>query len=59
MLRLMSFLFRDRHGATAIEYALMASLVSIALITAGSQIGGAMGTNFNTLAARVSPNASR
>lgn len=30
---------RDERGATAIEYALIAGLVSIAIVTAATQIG--------------------
>ena len=33
-------LLRDRHGATAVEYALVASLISVAGITAFETLGG-------------------
>jgi pilus assembly protein Flp/PilA len=35
-------MFKDRSGATAIEYALIASLVSVAAIIAFQQLGGSL-----------------
>jgi len=32
----------DRHGATAIEYALIATIISIVIVGAMSQIGGSV-----------------
>ncbi|MBB4868219.1 pilus assembly protein Flp/PilA [Pseudomonas nitritireducens] len=40
--KLKSFL-RDREGATAIEYAVIAGLISIALLTAATPIGTKIG----------------
>lgn len=41
--KLKSF-FHDREGATAIEYAVIAGLISIALLTAAGPIGTKVGT---------------
>jgi len=37
----------DRAGATALEYALIASLISIALIGGASTMGNAINTSMN------------
>lgn len=37
---------RDQSGATAIEYGLMAALVSITIIAAAAKIGGGVQTQF-------------
>jgi Flp pilus assembly pilin Flp len=46
MLHRLRMLFRDRLGATAIEYALIASLISITIIGVVSTIGGTISTQF-------------
>lgn len=55
-----SFL-RDESGATAIEYGLIAALVSVAAISALSAMGGSLNTIFtsvsNTLQTAVTPPA--
>ncbi len=40
----------NRRGATAIEYALIASLISIVIITAVGLIGGSIQNMFNSVA---------
>ncbi|HEY0414490.1 MAG TPA: Flp family type IVb pilin [Allosphingosinicella sp.] len=48
----MSFLrkiLRHRRGATAIEYALIASLIAIAAITAFRNLGGQVNTTFSNV----------
>ena len=42
-------LFRDHRGATAIEYALVASLISIAAITAFNGLGDRVDAKFGTV----------
>ena len=37
---------KDESGATAIEYGLIASLISVAIITAASNLGKNVGTTF-------------
>ena len=43
-------LLADRLGATAIEYALIAGLVSIAAVTAMSSMGNTIGNSFSNAA---------
>ena len=43
----------DESGATAIEYGLIAALVSIAIIGALTQLGTKLGDNFNNVAAQL------
>ena len=40
--------FRDEFGATAIEYALIVALVSIALVAGARAVGLQIGSTFNT-----------
>ena len=49
----LSFFIADDSGATAIEYGLIAALVSIAGITALSSLGGSLGGVFNGVVAVV------
>lgn len=44
---------RDESGATAIEYGLIAALISVALITGATTLGSALNTQFNTLAGKL------
>lgn len=39
----------DESGATAIEYGLIAALISVALIAGATALGGQISTTFNTL----------
>jgi pilus assembly protein Flp/PilA len=51
-----SFLARflaDESGATAIEYGLIASLISVALITGGRSLGTNVGLTFTKTAANM------
>ena len=43
-------LFFDESGATAIEYGLIAALISVAIITAVTAVGTNLTTTFNTVA---------
>jgi pilus assembly protein Flp/PilA len=43
---------RDDRGATAIEYALVAALISVAAITAMSSIGTKLGSTFNNVSSK-------
>ncbi|OCO98798.1 MULTISPECIES: Flp family type IVb pilin [unclassified Ensifer] len=47
-------LLRDESGATAIEYGLIAALISVALIAGASTLGNALDTTFNGLGSKVS-----
>ena len=42
--------FNDDSGATAIEYGLIAALISIAAIAAMGALGNELGSMFNTVA---------
>ena len=43
----------DRSGATAIEYGLIAALVSVALIAGATSMGSRVGLTFNKVAAKI------
>ena len=43
----------DNRGASAIEYALLASLISVAAITGYYGLGQQVGTSFNATAEKV------
>ncbi|MBL0372719.1 Flp family type IVb pilin [Rhizobium sp. KVB221] len=43
----------DESGATAIEYGLIAALISVALITGASALGSALNTQFNALSTKL------
>ncbi len=45
---------RDEDGATAIEYGLIAALVSVAAIAALTAMGNSLGTMFNTVSSSLS-----
>ena len=40
---------KDESGATAIEYGLIAALISVALIAGATTLGDSLGTIFNNL----------
>ena len=48
MKHLISF-FKDEDGATAIEYGLIAALISVAAITAMTALGGQLTTTFQSI----------
>ena len=50
MLTLMTRFVKDDDGATAIEYGLIAALVSVAAIGALTAMGNSLSTMFNTVA---------
>lgn len=43
----------DESGATAIEYALLASLISVVMIAAATSVGNNLALVFNKIAANV------
>ena len=45
---------KDEDGATAIEYGLIAALVSVAAIGALTAMGNSLGTMFNTVSSHLS-----
>jgi pilus assembly protein Flp/PilA len=50
MQNLISRFVRDESGATAIEYGLIAALISVVIIGAITTLGGNLTTTFNTVA---------
>jgi pilus assembly protein Flp/PilA len=46
-------MFKDKKGATAIEYGLIAALIAVAAIGAMSSLGTKLGSTFNTVAANM------
>ena len=52
-LRYLRNLLRDRSGATAIEYGLLAALISIALVAAFNALGLSLAGIFATIAAAL------
>ena len=43
----------DESGATAIEYGLIASLISVAIISAATSLGKNIGSTFNNVSANM------
>ncbi|MDP1026503.1 Flp family type IVb pilin [Sphingomonas sp. KR1UV-12] len=46
-------MFKNKKGATAIEYGLIAALIAVAAIGAMSQLGTKLGTTFNAVSANM------
>jgi pilus assembly protein Flp/PilA len=44
---------KDESGATAIEYGLIAALISVVIVTAVTAIGTNLNTTFNTISTRL------
>lgn len=42
-------IFKDKKGATAIEYGLIAALIAVAAITAMQGLGSSLSTTFNNV----------
>jgi len=49
---------RDESGATAIEYTLMATLISVAIVAGAIAISTQLGAQYNVLGAKVSAAAA-
>jgi pilus assembly protein Flp/PilA len=50
MRAIFSRMLRDESGATAIEYGLIAALISVAIIAALTSVGTNLSTTFNNVA---------
>jgi pilus assembly protein Flp/PilA len=50
MKNLLARFVKDESGATAVEYALLASLIAIAIIGGATALGSAINTKFNAIA---------
>jgi pilus assembly protein Flp/PilA len=53
MSSIFSRFMNDESGATAIEYGLIAALISVALITGATALGNKLNTQFNTLSTKL------
>ncbi len=53
-MKLINQLFRDKAGATAIEYGLIAALIAVAAITAMKGLGTQLQSTFNTTSSTMS-----
>ncbi len=51
--KLISRFVRDESGATAIEYGLIAALISVVIITALTAIGNNLNAKFNSVASSL------
>ena len=53
MKNLVSRFVKNESGATAIEYGLIAALISVVIITAITTLGTNLTNTFNTIAAKI------
>ena len=53
MHKLMIRLLHDENGVTAIEYALIGTLISLAIFSAAVAVGSHLSTTFNTVATKL------
>jgi pilus assembly protein Flp/PilA len=49
----MKKLMKNKSGATAIEYGLIAALIAVVIITAATNLGSKVSANFNSVAAAM------
>ena len=57
-MRMLYRFFKDEDGATAIEYGLIATLVSVVIITGLSLLGPALDTTFTDISTCISTPAN-
>ncbi len=53
MTKLFARFMKDESGATAIEYGLIAALISVALITGATALGSQLDSTFKDLAGKL------
>jgi len=53
MTKLFARFVKDESGATAIEYGLIAALISVALITGATTLGGALNNTFQSIGSEM------
>lgn len=56
--KIMGLLKGDRRAVTALEYALMGSLIALAIIGAATSLGTKIGTTFNDIATALTNTGS-
>jgi len=57
MSKLFSRFLKDESGATAIEYGLIAALISVAIITGATTLGGALNNTFANISTKMNATA--
>ena len=50
---------QDESGATAIEYGLIAALISVGIILAATALGGSLGNLFNGIAGKLATETTK
>ncbi|MBB4567735.1 Flp family type IVb pilin [Rhizobium leucaenae] len=53
MTKLFSRFLKDESGATAIEYGLIAALISVAIIAGATTLGNSLSTVFNRISSNM------
>ncbi len=53
MTKIFARFFKDESGATAIEYGLIAALISVAAIAGGTAVGTKLDTTFNDISGKL------
>ena len=53
MTKIFTRFLKDESGATAIEYGLIAALISVALITGATTLGGKLNSTFNAISGKM------
>lgn len=53
MTKIFAQFFKDESGATAIEYGLIAALISVALITGATSLGNTLNSTFSKLSTKM------
>ena len=56
MTQIFARFMKDESGATAIEYGLIAALISVAIITGAGAVGTQLGTMFSNIGDRLEAN---
>lgn len=56
MTQIFARFLKDESGATAIEYGLIAALISVAIITGATSVGTKLGETFTNLGLRIQAN---
>lgn len=53
MTKIFARLMKDESGATAIEYGLIAALISVALITGATTLGNSLSNTFTNISTKM------
>jgi pilus assembly protein Flp/PilA len=59
MTKIFARFMKDESGATAIEYGLIAALISVALITGATTLGTKLNTQFTNLSTQLKATAAQ